>query len=73
MALLCAANGACDSLDDFEVVITDQAVIDGSTILVSSNAIAKPTAARFAWDQEVVPNLINIEGLPAGPFRTHRP
>ena len=50
-----------------------QAVIDGNTIVVSSDAIAKPTAARFAWDQEAVPNLINKEGLPAGPFRTHRP
>ena len=50
-----------------------QAVIEGSTIVVSSDAIGKPTAARFAWHQEAVPNLINKEGLPAGPFRTHRP
>ena len=50
-----------------------QAVIEGNTIVVSSDAIAKPTAARFAWHQEAVPNLINKEGLPAGPFRTHRP
>jgi sialate O-acetylesterase len=50
-----------------------QAVIDGNTIVVSSDAIAKPTAARFAWHQEAVPNLINKEGLPAGPFRTNRP
>ena len=66
-------------LDWFEIAGKDgkfvkaQAVIDGNTILVSSDAIAKPTAARFAWDQEAVPNLINKEGLPAGPFRTHRP
>ena len=50
-----------------------QAVIEGNTIVVSSDAIGKPTAARFAWHQEAVPNLINKEGLPAGPFRTHRP
>jgi sialate O-acetylesterase len=50
-----------------------QAEIDGNTIVVSSDAIAKPTAARFAWHQEAVPNLINKEGLPAGPFRTNRP
>ena len=66
-------------LDWFEIAGEDgkfvkaQAVIDGNTILVSSDAIAKPTAARFAWDQEAVPNLINKEGLPAGPFRTNRP
>jgi sialate O-acetylesterase len=50
-----------------------QAVIEGNTVVVSSDAIAKPNAARFAWHQEAVPNLINKKGLPAGPFRTHRP
>jgi sialate O-acetylesterase len=50
-----------------------QAVIDGNTVVVSSDAIAKPNSARFAWHQEAVPNLINKKGLPAGPFRTHRP
>ena len=66
-------------LDWFEIAGEDgkfvkaQAVIDGNTIVVSSDAIAKPTAARFAWHQEAQPNLINKEGLPAGPFRTNRP
>ena len=66
-------------LDWFEIAGEDgkfvkaQAVIDGNTVLVSSDAIAKPTAARFAWHQEAEPNLINKEGLPAGPFRTNRP
>jgi len=66
-------------LDWFEIAGEDgkfvkaQAVIDGNTVLVSSDAIAKPTAARFAWHQEAQPNLINKEGLPAGPFRTSRP
>ena len=50
-----------------------QAVIEGNTIVVSSDAIDKPIAARFAWHQEAQPNLINKEGLPAGPFRTYRP
>jgi sialate O-acetylesterase len=50
-----------------------QAVIDGNTVVVSSDAITKPNSARFAWNQEAVPNLINKKGLPAGPFRTHRP
>ena len=66
-------------LDWFEIAGKDgkfvkaQAVIDGNTIVVSSDAIAKPTAARFAWHQEAQPNLMNEEGLPAAPFRTHRP
>jgi sialate O-acetylesterase len=66
-------------LDWFEIAGEDgkfvkaQAVIDGNTVVVSSDAIAKPIAARFAWDQEAQPNLINKEGLPAGSFRTHRP
>jgi sialate O-acetylesterase len=66
-------------LDWFEIAGKDgkfvkaQATIDGDTVLVSSDEIAKPTAARFAWHQEGVPNLMNKEGLPAGPFRTHRP
>jgi sialate O-acetylesterase len=66
-------------LDWFEIAGEDgkfvkgQAAIDGHTVLVSSDVIAKPTAVRFAWDQGAEPNLVNKEGLPAGPFRTHRP
>ena len=66
-------------LDWFEIAGEDgkfvkaQAVIDGNTVVVSSDAIAKPTATRFAWHQEAQPNLINKEGLPANSFRTHRP
>ncbi|MDB4635123.1 sialate O-acetylesterase [bacterium] len=65
-------------LDWFEIAGKDgrfvkaQAVIEGNTVVVYSDAIAKPTAARFAWDQVAVPNLINKEGLPTGPFRTNR-
>ncbi|MAB59483.1 MAG: sialate O-acetylesterase, partial [Verrucomicrobiales bacterium] len=50
-----------------------QAVIDGNTVVVSSATIDKPSSVRFAWHQEATPNLINKKGLPAGPFRTHRP
>ena len=66
-------------LDWFEIAGEDgkfvkaQAVIEGNTIVVSSDAIDKPITARFAWDQEAEPNLINKEGLPASSFRTHRP
>ena len=48
-----------------------RAVIDGETVVVSSDAIAKPAAVRFAWHEQAMPNLRNKEGLPAGPFRTY--
>jgi sialate O-acetylesterase len=46
------------------------AKIDGDTVLVWSDTVAKPAAVRFGWHQEAEPNLINKEGLPASPFRT---
>jgi sialate O-acetylesterase len=47
-----------------------QAKIDGDTVLVWSDTVAKPAAVRFGWHQEAQPNLMNKEGLPASPFRT---
>ena len=47
-----------------------EAVIDGSTVLVSSEAVAGPVAVRFAWRDDAEPNFGNQEGLPASPFRT---
>ena len=47
------------------------ATIEGDTIVVSSDAVAQPVAARFGWHQTAEPNLTNKEGLPASPFRTH--
>jgi sialate O-acetylesterase len=46
------------------------AVIDGDTVVVHSDSVAKPMAVRFAWHETAEPNLINKEGLPASPFRT---
>ena len=48
-----------------------KATVDGNTIVVSSSAIANPVAVRFGWHQSAEPNLVNKEGLPASPFRTH--
>jgi sialate O-acetylesterase len=48
------------------------AKIDGDSIVVASNEVAKPVAVRFAWNQIAVPNFSNIEGLPASAFRTDR-
>ncbi|MEP3477728.1 MAG: sialate O-acetylesterase [Fuerstiella sp.] len=47
-----------------------KAVIDGQTIVVSSDQIAKPVAVRFAWGSGDTPNLSNQDGLPASSFRT---
>lgn len=46
---------------------------DGTWILLSSQTIAKPDRARFAWSQIAEPNLMNREGLPAAAFHTHWP
>jgi len=47
-----------------------EAVIDGSTVVVSSPQVAKPVAVRFGWEDTAEPNLFNKAGLPASPFRT---
>jgi sialate O-acetylesterase len=49
-----------------------KAEIDGSTVVVSAEGVAKPIAVRFGWNQIAEPNLSNKEGLPAGPFRTDK-
>jgi len=44
--------------------------IDGDTIVVSSDKVKNPVAARFAWSNAAVPNLFNKARLPASSFRT---
>jgi sialate O-acetylesterase len=48
-----------------------QAVIDGATVVLWAAGVKHPTAVRFAWGQTQAyrSNLMNREGLPAGPFR----
>ena len=48
------------------------AVVDGDSIRLTSDAVAAPVAARFAWDDDAEPNLAGACGLPVGPFRTDR-
>ena len=43
---------------------------DGKTIVVSSDKVVKPIAVRFGWSNTAQPNLFNMEGLPASPFKT---
>ena len=47
------------------------AVIDGDTVVVSSDKVAKPVAVRYAWASDHPwANLFNKDGLPALTFRT---
>ena len=47
------------------------AIIDGSTILVSSPSVHMPVAIRYAYSMNPAgSNLYNKDGLPASPFRT---
>ena len=44
------------------------AVITGDMVKVSSPAVSKPTAVRYAWQDNPTCNLYNKAGLPAAPF-----
>jgi len=50
--------------------VAAEATIDGDTVIVHSDEIAKPVAVRFAWKDVALPNLFNGHHLPASPFRT---
>ena len=61
--------------DSFEVAGADgnfveaSARIDGASVLLRSDKVAKPMAMRFAWKDLAQPNLMNKEGLPVSVFR----
>jgi sialate O-acetylesterase len=65
-------------LTDFTIAGEDQkflpavATIDGDSVIVHSDKVAKPVAVRYAWYDTAIPNLSNKDGLPASPFRTDR-
>ena len=64
------------SLKGFAVAGSDKkfywakAVIDGNSVIVSSDEVKSPVAVRYAWADNPDCNLINKDGLPAIPFRT---
>jgi sialate O-acetylesterase len=68
-----ARNGA---LRGFAIAGADRhfhwadARIDGDTVVVSSPAVPRPVAVRYAWADDPDCNLFNKDGLPASPFRT---
>lgn len=47
-----------------------QAVIDGSTLLVTCDAVSKPRSVRYGWGTTDEGCLVNGAGLPASSFRT---
>jgi len=49
-----------------------RAVLDGNTVIVSSDQVLRPVAVRYDWADNPDGNLYNREGLPASPFRTDR-
>ncbi|MDP6633917.1 MAG: sialate O-acetylesterase [Phycisphaerae bacterium] len=72
------AKGGGKELKYFEVCGADgkwaaaKAVIDGKTVAVSCDTVAKPLHARYLWATGGKPtvSLLNKEGLPASPFVT---
>ncbi len=55
---------------DDKVFKPAEAKVDGQTLVVWSDAVAKPVAVRFGWRDASVTNLFNGAGLPAPPFRS---
>ncbi len=55
--------------DDMNFVPAE-AVIEGSTLVVSAKTINKPKAVRYAFTDTTMGTLFNSEGLPASSFRT---
>ena len=46
------------------------AMIDGTTVKVSSGAVVEPVQVRYGWKDDPGCNLYNAEGLPASPFES---
>mgnify|MGYP000904128135 CR=1 FL=1 len=72
-----AVRGGGDLVRGFRVAGADRrfhdalARIEGGHIVVSSDAVAQPVAVRYAWsDAPEDADLINLQQLPASPFRS---
>lgn len=72
---LAARHG--DKLQGFTIAGNDKvfcwadATIDGDTVVVSCDKVARPAAVRYAWANTIPwANLFNKDGLPALTFRT---
>jgi sialate O-acetylesterase len=47
-----------------------RAKVEGKGVVVWSDEVPAPVAARYAWKNAPVATLFNREGLPASPFKT---
>jgi sialate O-acetylesterase len=47
-----------------------KAVIEGATVVVTSDQVAEPMAVRYGWANYPVVNLWNKDGVPASTFRS---
>ena len=65
-----------DALKGFTIAGADgkfvpaAAVIQGTSVIVSSKDVPEPKAVRYGWENVPDVNLFNLDGLPASPFRT---
>lgn len=50
--------------------VAAEAVIEGNTVVVSSDTVKQPVAVRYGWDPAFTGCLVNEAKLPASPFRT---
>lgn len=53
-----------------KVFVSADATIVGKTVVVSNDQVKQPIAVRYCFKDNLSGNLYNVEGLPAGPFRT---
>jgi len=64
------------ALSSFELAGSDgewhkaSAVIDGDTVVVTSDVVTEPMHVRYAWYNESTAELWNGAGLPASSFRS---
>jgi sialate O-acetylesterase len=56
--------------EDKKFVWAKAKVLPEGKIEVSSDAVASPVAVRYAWADNPVCNMFNVDGLPLTPFRT---
>jgi sialate O-acetylesterase len=50
--------------------VVAQSQVDGNSLIVYSNEVAKPVAVRYGWSDVPLPGFSNEARLPASPFRT---
>lgn len=67
---------AGDRLSEFTLAGEDkkfhpaEARIDGASVVVTSSAVSKPVAVRYAWRDDASASLRGADGLPVAPFRS---